>query len=117
VQKSDALVRHVVGDYRFEVLKTATARARLCSVLRRFVNFLQPSFGLAEKTANGAKLRKRYHLPAAPYRRLLVGPRASDELRRRGEAMNSMLHSLRLPRELRWAQQQPVEIADCVAGQ
>jgi hypothetical protein len=58
-------------------------------------------------------VRKRYHPPATPYQRLLADKRVSDEVRRRVEAINSTLDPVSLLREIRSAQQQLVEIADC----
>jgi hypothetical protein len=87
----------------------------LYSSLRLFVNFFQPSFKLAEKTRDGAKVIKRYHPPATPYQRLLADPRVSAEVRRRVESVNATLDPVVLLREIRLAQQQLVEIADRTA--
>jgi hypothetical protein len=114
-QKNGAVIRRVVGYRRFEGLQAAAALARLYSALRLYVNFFQPSFKLAEKTRDGAKVHKRYHPPATPYQRLLADKRVSDEVRCRVEAINSTLDPVSLLREIRSAQQQLVEIADCTA--
>ena len=114
-QKNGAVIRRVVGYRRFEGVQAAAALARLYSALRLYVNFFQPSFKLAEKTRDGAKVHKRYHPPATPYQRLLADKRVSDEARRRVEAINSTLDPVGLLREIRSAQQQLVEIADCTA--
>lgn len=37
-----------------------------------FVNFFQPSFKLATKQRDGAKVTKRYHSPQTPCERLLA---------------------------------------------
>ena len=76
------------------------------------MNFFQPSFKLAQKVRDGAKVTKRYHTPAAPYQRLLADPRTSDEVRRQVSALHATLDPVRLLREIRLAQQQLVEIAD-----
>ena len=55
-----------VGYRRFEGLEAAAALARLYAALRLFVNFFQPSFKLAAKSRDGAKVTKRYHPPATP---------------------------------------------------
>jgi hypothetical protein len=112
-QKNGAVIRRVVGFRRFEGLEAAAVLARLYSALRLFVNFFQPSFKLAQKARDGAKVRKRYHPPATPYQRLLADKRVSDEVRRRVEAINSTLDPVSLLREIRSAQQQLVAIADC----
>ena len=45
-----------VGLPRYEGLETASALAELYRSLRLFVNFFQPSFKLAEKSRDGAKV-------------------------------------------------------------
>ena len=49
--------------------------ARLYAAARLYVNFFQPSFKLKEKRREGAKVIKRYHVPATPYERALVHPK------------------------------------------
>lgn len=116
-QKNGAIVRRVVGYRRFEGLEAAAALASLYSSLRLFVNFFQPSFKLAGKKREGAKVIKRYHPPATPYQRLLADPRTSEEVRRRVEAINAELDPVALLQEIRLGQRRLVEIADrTVAG-
>ena len=55
-QKNGAVVRRTVGYRRFEGLEAASALARLYAAMRLFVNFFQPSFKLAEKAREGAKV-------------------------------------------------------------
>ena len=111
-QKNGAVVRHAVGYRRLEGLEAAGALARLYGSLRLFVNHFQPSFKLAEKSRDGARVRKRYHAPASPYQRLLADPRTTAEVRSRVETVHATLDPVRLLREIRSAQQQLVEIAD-----
>jgi hypothetical protein len=63
-QKNGAVVRRIVGYRRFEGLEAAAALARLYATVRLFVNFFQPSFKLAEKARDGAKVKNR--LPHRP---------------------------------------------------
>ena len=56
-QKNGAVVRRTVGYPRYERLEAA-ALARLYAALRLFVNFFQPSFKLAGKGRDGAKVKK-----------------------------------------------------------
>jgi hypothetical protein len=69
-QKNGAVVRPAVGYRRYEGLDATAALARLYSSLRLFVNFFQPSFKLADKIRDGAKVRKKYH----PARHTLSAP-------------------------------------------
>ena len=69
-QKNGAVVRHTVGYRRYEGPEAAAALAELYRSLRLFVNFFQPSFKLAEKSRDGAKVTKRYYPPATPHQRI-----------------------------------------------
>jgi hypothetical protein len=114
-QKNGAVVRRTVGYRRFEGLEAAAVLARLYAAMRLFVNFFQPSFKLAAKDRDGAKVRKRYHPPATPCQRLLADAQTSQEVRRRLDGLRATLDPVRLLREVRAAQQQLVEIADTPA--
>ncbi|WP_245624522.1 ISNCY family transposase [Belnapia moabensis] len=111
-QKNGAVVRRIVGYRRFEGLEAAAALADLYRSVRLFVNFFQPSFKLAEKSRDGAVVRKRYHAPATPYQRLLEDPRVTEEIKAHLRRMASSLDPVRLLRDIRTAQQRLVEIAD-----
>jgi hypothetical protein len=111
-QKNGAVVRRIVGYRRFEGLEAAAALAELYVSVGLFVNFFQPSFKLAEKTREGAKVYKRYHPPATPYQRLIADPRASEEVKRQVEAQRTQLDPVRLLSNIRAVQQRLVEIAD-----
>ena len=115
-QKNGAVVRHAVGYRRLEGLDAAAALARLYGSLRLFVNHFQPSFKLADKARDGARIRKRYHPPATPYQRLLAHPRTSADVRHRVETVHATLDPAQLLREVRTAQQRLVEIADSTAA-
>jgi len=111
-QKNGAVVRRIAGYRRYVGLEAAATLGRLYGSVRLFVNFFQPSFKLAGKVRDGAKVTKRYHAPATPYQRLMADPRTSDEVRRRVSALHATLDPVRLLSEIRLAQRQLVEIAD-----
>jgi hypothetical protein len=111
-QKNGAVVRHAVGYRRYEGLEAAAALARLYAALRLFVNFFQPSFKLARKVRDGAKVKKIYHPPATPYQRLLADIRTNEEVRRRVTATYVALDPVRLLQTIRAEQQVLVAIAD-----
>jgi hypothetical protein len=77
-----------------------------------FVNFFQPSFKLAEKTREGAQVRKRHHPPARPCQLLLADPRTPAAVRDRVTALKTSLDPVRLLAEIRAAQQRLVALAD-----
>jgi hypothetical protein len=111
-QKNGAVVRRTVGYRRYEGLDAAAALGRLYSSLRLFVNFFQPSFKLAEKKRDGAKVKKKYHPPATPYQRLLADVRTSEDVRCRVMAIHASLDPVELLRSIRAVQRDLVEIAD-----
>ena len=115
-QKNGAVVRRIVGYRRLEGLAAARVLAELYAAVRLFVNFFQPSFKLAEKHRDGARVRKRYHAPATPCQRLLADPRTPDAVRDRLEAVFATLDPLRLLRDIRAAQQRLVDIADAAGA-
>ena len=111
-QKNGAVVRRAVGYRRYEGLEAAAALARLYTSLRLFVNFFQPSFKLAGKARDGAKIKKTYHPPATPFQRLLADTRTSADVRSRVNAIYADLDPVLLLREIRSFQGHLVEIAD-----
>src|SRR5207302_6713345 len=111
-QKNGAMVRRTVGYRRFEGLEAAAVLARLYAAMRLFVNFFQPSFKLAAKAREGAKVRKRYHPPATPCQRLLADTRTSQEVRRRLNELRATVDPVRLLQQIRAAQQELVGLAD-----
>ena len=111
-QKNGAVVRRIVGYRRLEGLAAAATLARLYATTRLFVNVFQPSFKLAGKEREGARVRKRYHPPATPCDRLLAEPRTPEAVRIRVEALRAGLDPVHLLAEMRAAQQALVAIAD-----
>src|SRR5580692_1818491 len=111
-QKNGSVVRRMVGYRRYVGLEAAAALGRLYMSVRLFVNFFQPSFKLAGKKRDGARVTKRYYPPATPYQRLLADPRTSQTVRARLTALQATLDPVRLVSEIRLAQKQLVEIAD-----
>jgi hypothetical protein len=102
----------VVGYRRYEGLEAAAALGRLYAALRLFVNFFQPSFKLAGKVRDGAKISKTYHPPATPYQRLLADARSNEDVRRRATATYATLDPVRLLKTIREVQQELVAQAD-----
>ncbi len=113
-QTNGSVVRRLVGYRRFEGLEAARVLAELYATSRLFVNFFQPSFKLAEKQRDGAKVYKRYHAPATPYQRLLDDPRTSEKTRQELQKTAAELDPVRLLRDIRAAQQKLVILADTV---
>ncbi len=110
-QKNGAVVRHTVGCRRYEGPEAAAALADLYRSLRLFVNFFQPSFKLAEKSRDGARVTKRHHAPATPHQRLTPDP-PTAATRERVAAIYATLDPVQLLNAIRTGQQRLVEIAD-----
>ena len=109
-QKNGAVVRRMVGRGRLEGLAAASALAELHRDVRLFV-FFQPSFKLAGKERDGARVRKRYHDPRTPRQRLLADPRVPAEARDRVAGLHTQLDPAGLLNRIRQAQQRLSEIA------
>jgi hypothetical protein len=111
-QKNGAIVRRLVGYRRFEGLEAAAELGRLYASARLFINYFQPSFKLAEKHRDGARVRKKYHNPATPYQRLVDDPRTPPDVARRVGAIYATLDPVRLLQDIRARQQRLVDMAD-----
>lgn len=115
-QKNGAVVRRLVGYRRFEGIEATKVLAELYASSRLFVNFFQPSFKLAEKHRDGAKVHKRYHEPATPCQRLMDDLRTSEETKLRLKAIYAGLDPVRLLRDIRKTQARLAALADGVAA-
>jgi hypothetical protein len=104
-QKNGAVVRRLVGYGRFDGAETARVMASLYAAARLHVNFFQPSFKLKEKRREGAKVIKRYHVPATPYARALAHPKLSKAIKRRLRETYRSLDPVVLLAEMRAAQE------------
>lgn len=111
-QKNGAVVRKLLGYRRFEGLAAARAITRLYGASRLFTNFFQPSFKLAAKQRDGAKVAKRYYPPQTPCERLLqvesIPTATKDKLRE----IAANLDPLRLLEEMRAVQAYLAALAD-----
>ena len=103
-QKNGAVVRRLVGYGRFEGVDTARVLVRLYAASRLHTNFFQPSFKLKDKRREGAKVIKRYHVPATPYARALAHPKVSNAVKKRLRDLYRSLDPVALLAEMRAAQ-------------
>ena len=111
-QKNGAVVRKLLGYRRFQGIAAAQAINRLYGASRLFVNFFQPSFKLAEKHRQGAKVSKRYHPPQTPCDRLLQSESIPDASKIKLREVASALDPLKLLEEIRAMQAHLVALAD-----
>ena len=77
---------------------------RLYAASRLHTNFFQPSFKLKESQREGAKIIKRYHVPATPYERALAHPKLSKAVKRRLREIYRTLVPVALLAEMRDAE-------------
>ena len=111
-QKNGAIVRKLLGYRRFEGLAAARAITRLYGASRLFVNFFQPSFKLAAKHRDGAKVTKRYHPPQTPCERLLVSEHIPMATKGKLQEISANLDPLKLLEEMRAVQAYLTAMAD-----
>ncbi|RWD81413.1 MAG: transposase [Mesorhizobium sp.] len=111
-QKNGAVVRKLLGYRRFEGLAAARAITRLYGASRLFVNFFQPSFKLAAKQRDGAKVAKRYHPPQTPCERLLQAQGIPIAAKSRLSEIAADLDPLKLLEEMRAVQAYLAALAD-----
>jgi hypothetical protein len=111
-QKNGAVVRKLLGYRRFEGLAAARAITRLYGASRLFVNFFQPSFKLAAKQRDGAKVAKRYHPPQTPCERLLQAEGTPMAVRSKLSEIAAELDPLKLLEEMRAVQAYLATLAD-----
>lgn len=111
-QKNGAIVRKLLGYRRFEGLAAARAITRLYSASRLFVNFFQPSFKLASKHRDGAKVTKRYHAPQTPSERLLQSDSIPMAAKSKLREISASLDPLKLLEEMRAVQAYLAALAD-----
>ncbi|UPJ68305.1 transposase family protein [Bradyrhizobium sp. 191] len=115
-QKNGAVVRRLVGYGRFDGVETTCVLERLYAASRLHTNFFQPSFKLKDKRREGAKVIKRYHVPATPYERALAHPRLSKVVKRRLRELYRTLDPVALLAEMRDAQAELGTRVDARAG-
>ena len=65
-QKNGAVIRRFLGHERYSGQVAGQTIAHLHGAMRLYVNYLQPSFKLMEKTRKGSVVTKRYSPPATP---------------------------------------------------
>lgn len=111
-QKNGAIVRKLIGYRRFEGLAAARAITRLYGASRLFVNFFQPSFKLAAKQRDGAKVTKRYHPPQTPCERLLQSDSIPMAAKSKLREVSANLDPLKLLEEMRAVQAYLAALAD-----
>jgi len=110
-QKNGALVRRLLGYERLEGMETARVLGRLYSAFRLYNNFFQPSFKLASRERQGARVTKHYHAPATPCERLLGGEGLPDSVKAELRQRALELDPIRLLAAIRRGQKQTKKLS------
>jgi len=121
-EKNGSVVRRLVGYDRFQGRKAWEALASFYCVLRKYVNFFQPSLKLRKKTRQGGKVSKQYDEALTPYQRIARSSDVSEATKERLKAEYLTLDPVYLMAELTrlqaslwsfaWSQNGLVEIDD-----
>jgi hypothetical protein len=99
-QKNWSVVRRLVGYDRYRSREALETLNRVYNILRRYVNFFQPSMKLVAKTRSGAKVHKVYDTALTPYQRLLRSGVLTEEKRHELAAIYHGLNPVLLLEEL-----------------
>jgi hypothetical protein len=110
-QKNGAVVRRLVGHDRLEGVAATGELGRLYASARLLVNLFQPSFKLAAKRRDGARVSRRYHAPATPYARLLATGRLEPGVEERLAAEFAALDPIVLLAAIRGSQERLAALA------
>lgn len=105
----------MVGYRRYTGIAAATELARLYHSMRLYVNFFQPSFKLMERTRDGARVTKRYHLPLTPFQRVSAHPAVASVAKDALVVQFAQLDPVVLLHEIRQAQTRLTALADAAA--
>ena len=109
-QKNGAVIRRFLGHERYSRQVAGQTIAHRHGVMRRYVNYFQPSFKLVEKTRNGSVTTKRYSPPATPCDRVIrheavsAGTKAALSERRAAFCSSSSVDPVALLHAIREAQ-------------
>ena len=113
-QKNGSVIRRFAGYERFSGPVAGQALAKLHALVRLYVNYFQPSFKLIEKSREGAKVTKRYDLPATPCDRLLTHPSVTLDIREEIQTRRASLDPIDLLYRIRKTQ---AALAALVSGE
>ena len=116
-QTEERLSGQTAGGYgRLEGAVAAEALGALHEAARLYVNFFQPSFELKLKVRTGAKVTKKYPVPATPYERLLASNRVTDQCKDKLRQIFATLDPVELLNRIREAQRNLADGAGSLGG-
>ncbi len=80
-QKNWSVVRRIIVYDRYSSKLALDTMNRIYEILRRYVNFFQPTMKLWRKTRYGSKVHRAYAPAQTPYRRLLASGVLAEDMR------------------------------------
>ena len=113
-QENGAVIRRFLGHERYSGQVAGQTIAHRHGVMRRYVNYFQPSFKLVKKTRNSSAVTKRYSPPATPCDRVMrheaVSAEAKAALSERRAELDpvALLHAIREAQCRRWRRSCPL---------
>jgi hypothetical protein len=115
-QKNWAVVRRVIGYDRFSSKTAYEALGDAYTLLRLYINFLQPVLKLVGKTRNGAKVYKVYDTAQTPYQRLLKSGVVTEDKKRELANIYGALNPVTLLKQIRQSVEHLWTLAERQAG-
>jgi len=99
-QKNWSVIRRIIGYDRFSTKAAFTALNDIYTLLRLYMNFLQPVLKLIAKTRHGARVHKVYDIARTPYQRLLSSGVLTEEKKLQLVKVYSALNPVTLRKQL-----------------
>lgn len=99
-QKNYTAVRQYAGYVRYDTEEELELLNDLYRNLRLYLNFFHPTAKIKSKERVGSKVKKRYHKPLTPYRRVLDSPNIPKETKRKLKRLSGRLNPAELKRTI-----------------
>ena len=99
-QKNWSVVRRIIGYDRYSSKLALDTMNRIYEMLRRYVNFFQPTMKLCSKTRHGSKVHRVYAPAQTPYRRLLASGVLPEDVRHTLSAIYAGINPLLLRQQI-----------------
>jgi hypothetical protein len=111
-QKNWTVIRRVIGYERYSSKAAFQALQDIYTLLRLYVNFLQPVSKLVRKRRHGAKVYKVYDTAQTPYQRLLTSGVLTEHKKRELADTYSALNPVTLLEQIRQSVEHLCTLAD-----
>ncbi len=99
-QKNWSVVRRTIGYDRFSSKAALEALENVYTLVRLYINFLQPVMKVVGKSRHGAKVHKVFDIAKTPYQRLLESMVLTEEKKREMASIYSALNPAKLLKQI-----------------